>query len=130
MRREVEGRFATEARACWTGRAFQLFSCHQLTNPSSRTNPWRFVSNQKRKEFVTADTSPLVFRRKSAEAIENGRDSVAPFHPLNLTVHGTTKIALDANGHDAHILDDGGKDVKVPIAEKVAHSSKCCGPTR
>ena len=51
-------------------------------------------------------------------------------HPLNLTLHGTTKIALDANGHDAHILDDGGKDVKVPITEKVAHSSKCCGPTR
>lgn len=41
-------------------------------------------------------------------------------HPLNVTLHGDTKISVDSNGRDAHILDDGGKDVKVPIAEKVA----------
>jgi hypothetical protein len=39
-------------------------------------------------------------------------------HPLNLTLHGQTKIALD--GQNAHILDDAGKDVKVPIQEKIA----------
>jgi hypothetical protein len=41
-------------------------------------------------------------------------------HPLNLTLHGKTKIAMDSNGHDAHILDDSGKDIKLPIAQKVA----------
>jgi hypothetical protein len=38
--------------------------------------------------------------------------------PLDVTLHGKTKIAID--GHDAHILDDGGKDVKLPIAQKIA----------
>lgn len=38
--------------------------------------------------------------------------------PLDITLHGKTKIAID--GHDAHILDDGGKDVKLPIAQKIA----------
>jgi hypothetical protein len=36
----------------------------------------------------------------------------------DLTAYGQTKIAID--GHDAHILDDSGKDVEVPIVEKVA----------
>jgi hypothetical protein len=40
--------------------------------------------------------------------------------PLNVTLHGKTKIALDKNGRDAHILDDTGKDVKLPISMKVA----------
>jgi hypothetical protein len=41
-------------------------------------------------------------------------------HPLNLTLHGKTKIAVD--GSNAHILDDGGKDVKVPIVQKIANA--------
>lgn len=41
-------------------------------------------------------------------------------HPLNVTLHGKTKIALDKNGRDAHILDDAGKEVKIPIARKIA----------
>lgn len=41
-------------------------------------------------------------------------------HPLNVTLRGNVKIAMDSNGHDAHILDDSGKDVKVPIGSKVA----------
>ena len=41
-------------------------------------------------------------------------------NPLNVTLHGKTKIALDKNGKDAHILDDAGKDVKVPISLKIA----------
>jgi|HubBroStandDraft_4_1064222.scaffolds.fasta_scaffold05675_2 hypothetical protein len=45
-------------------------------------------------------------------------------HPLNLTLHGKTKIALDKNGHDAHILDHAGKDVKVPISMKVANTKQ------
>jgi hypothetical protein len=36
----------------------------------------------------------------------------------DMTVNGKTKIAID--GHDAHILDDSGKDVSVPIVEKIA----------
>jgi hypothetical protein len=36
----------------------------------------------------------------------------------DVTLNGKTKIAIE--GHDAHILDDSGKDVKVPIMEKVA----------
>ncbi len=40
-------------------------------------------------------------------------------HPLNVTLHGKTKIVLD--GSNAHILDDAGKDVKVPIAQKIAN---------
>jgi hypothetical protein len=35
----------------------------------------------------------------------------------DLTLYGKTKIAIE--GHDAHILDDSGKDVKVSIMEKV-----------
>lgn len=41
-------------------------------------------------------------------------------HALNVTLHGKTEIALDKNGRDAHILDDAGKDVKLPISMKVA----------
>jgi hypothetical protein len=40
--------------------------------------------------------------------------------PLNVTLNGKTKIAID--GADAHILDDAGKDVKLPIAEKIART--------
>jgi hypothetical protein len=41
-------------------------------------------------------------------------------NPLNVTLQGKTKIALDKNGRDAHILDDAGKDVKLPISLKIA----------
>jgi hypothetical protein len=37
---------------------------------------------------------------------------------LNVTLHEPTRIAID--GNTAHILDDYGKDRKIPIAEKVA----------
>jgi len=39
--------------------------------------------------------------------------------PLDVTLHGATKIAID--GRNGHILDDGGKDVKLPIVEKIAN---------
>jgi hypothetical protein len=42
--------------------------------------------------------------------------------PLNVTLNGNTKIAID--GTDAHILDDAGKDVKLPIAEKIARQHR------
>lgn len=45
-------------------------------------------------------------------------------HPLNVTLHGETKICIDSNGRDAHILDDAGKDIKIPIAEKIAKEQK------
>jgi hypothetical protein len=35
---------------------------------------------------------------------------------LNVKLHGTTKIAIE--GRNAHILDDAGKDKKMPIAEQ------------
>lgn len=41
-------------------------------------------------------------------------------NPLNVTLGGKTKVALDRNGRDAHILDDAGKEVKIPIARKIA----------
>jgi hypothetical protein len=40
---------------------------------------------------------------------------------LDVTLYGKTKIAID--GKYAHILDDEGKDEKVPIAEKIARKS-------
>jgi len=36
----------------------------------------------------------------------------------NVALHGTTKISID--GSKAHVLDDDGKDRKMPIAEKIA----------
>jgi len=48
-------------------------------------------------------------------------------HPLNVTLHGKTRIALD--GSNAHILDDAGKDVKVPIAQKIANEPTAKDPT-
>lgn len=39
----------------------------------------------------------------------------------NLTVNGKTKIAIE--GRDAHVLDDDGKDVKLPIAQKIARTA-------
>jgi hypothetical protein len=36
----------------------------------------------------------------------------------NVTVHGHTRISID--GRNAHILDDDGKDRKVPIVQKIA----------
>jgi hypothetical protein len=38
----------------------------------------------------------------------------------NLTVNGKTKISID--GRNAHILDDDGRDVKIPIFEKIART--------
>lgn len=38
--------------------------------------------------------------------------------PLNVTLYGKTKISMD--GTNAHVLDDAGKDIKVPIVEKIA----------
>jgi hypothetical protein len=38
--------------------------------------------------------------------------------PLNLTLHGKTKLAVD--GMKAWVMDDSGKEVKVPIASKSA----------
>lgn len=35
----------------------------------------------------------------------------------NITIHGKTKIAIE--GRDAHILDEDGKDRKLPIMEKI-----------
>jgi hypothetical protein len=37
---------------------------------------------------------------------------------LNVTLHGPTRIALE--GNSVHILDDDGRDRKMPIVEKVA----------
>jgi hypothetical protein len=39
---------------------------------------------------------------------------------LNVTLYGKTKIAVE--GHNAHILDDDGKDKKIPIAQKIART--------
>jgi hypothetical protein len=39
-------------------------------------------------------------------------------HPLNVTLNGQTKISIE--GHDLHVLDDEGKDVKLPIVQKIA----------
>jgi hypothetical protein len=39
---------------------------------------------------------------------------------LNVTLYGKTKIAID--GKNAHVLDDEGKDKKMPIAEKIART--------
>jgi hypothetical protein len=36
---------------------------------------------------------------------------------LNVTLHGPTQIAID--GNTAHILDDDGKDRKMPIVETI-----------
>ena len=41
---------------------------------------------------------------------------------LNVTLYGKTKIAVD--GRNAHILDDEGKDRKVPIAQKIARTKE------
>jgi len=39
---------------------------------------------------------------------------------LNVTLYGKTKISIE--GHNAHILDDDGKDKKMPIAQKIART--------
>jgi len=39
---------------------------------------------------------------------------------LNVTLYGKTKIAIE--GKNAHVLDDEGRDRKVPIAEKIART--------
>lgn len=39
---------------------------------------------------------------------------------LNVTLYGKAKIAID--GKNAHVLDDEGKDRKMPIAEKIART--------
>ena len=41
---------------------------------------------------------------------------------LNVTLYGKTKIAID--GRNAHVLDDEGKDEKIPIAEKIARTKE------
>lgn len=49
-------------------------------------------------------------------------------HPLNITLNGKTKIAIE--GTHAHILDDAGKDVKVPIVLKVARPDQSTTDTK
>lgn len=39
-------------------------------------------------------------------------------HPLNVTLNGQAQISVD--GKDLHILNDEGKDVKLPIVRKIA----------
>jgi hypothetical protein len=46
--------------------------------------------------------------------------AIGKSHLLNVTLYGKTKIALD--GRNAHILDDDGKDKKIPIAQKIART--------
>jgi hypothetical protein len=36
---------------------------------------------------------------------------------LNVTLYEPTKVAID--GNNAHILDDYGKDRKMPVVEKI-----------
>ncbi len=38
----------------------------------------------------------------------------------NVTLNGKTKISIE--GHNAYILDDDGRDVKLPIFEKIARA--------
>jgi hypothetical protein len=38
---------------------------------------------------------------------------------LNVTEHGKTKISIDSDGKHAHILDDGGKDIKIALVQKI-----------
>ena len=40
---------------------------------------------------------------------------------LNVTLYGKTKIAID--GRNAHVVDDDGKDRKLPISGKIARTN-------
>jgi hypothetical protein len=40
--------------------------------------------------------------------------------PLDVTLHGKTRIALD--GRNVHVLDDAGKDVELQLVEKIART--------
>ena len=42
--------------------------------------------------------------------------------PLNLTIHGKTKIAIE--GTTAYLLDDGGKELKLPIVQKAVKEAQ------
>ncbi len=52
-----------------------------------------------------------VYRKNCAVACGSER-------PLDVTLHGQTKIAIE--GIKIHILEDDGKDVKLDIVEKIA----------
>lgn len=39
--------------------------------------------------------------------------------PLNITLYGKVKFAIE--GSNAHVLDDGGKDVKIAVVRKIAN---------
>jgi len=65
-------------------------------------------------------TSQTIFYRIETKDIVYILVLTNPKHLLNVTLHGKTWIALDDNGHDAHIIDDARRDVKVPISEKIA----------
>jgi hypothetical protein len=47
---------------------------------------------------------------------------------LNVTLYGKTKISVD--GNKAHILDDDGKDKKIPIAQKIARTPAEAPPAK
>jgi len=79
---------------------------------------------------VRIKTTTIYYRIETADMIyvlaliSNNATDWHREHPLNLTLHGETKISIDRDGKNAHVLDDGGKDVKVPIAEKIAKEAK------
>lgn len=49
-------------------------------------------------------------------------------HPLNLTLHGKTKIAID--GSRAYVLDDDGKEVKMDIMSKAMRPKPDAGAAK
>jgi hypothetical protein len=46
--------------------------------------------------------------------------------PLNLTIYGRTKIAID--GRNAHVLDDSGKDIKIQVFTKILKQKPADAP--
>jgi hypothetical protein len=48
--------------------------------------------------------------------------AIGKHQSLDITLYGKTRIAID--GRNAHIMDDGGKDRKLPIAEKIARTNQ------
>jgi hypothetical protein len=70
-------------------------------------------------EPIHIPTTVILYRLETADMIYSVRQIIHKNgKPLNITLHGQTKIAVEEM--NAYILDDDGKDVKLPIVQKAA----------
>jgi hypothetical protein len=101
----------------------KISACFTYGSPATEAVGTTFVTEppENYRMYYSIETVGMTYILYSSfslplEHIWQGQNRRAP----RLTLNGMTKISID--GHDAHILDDDGKDVTVSVFEKITKS--------